>query len=493
MIVAGDFAQLPPPKGQALYSGEVSQVQLPRQTEKEQENTMGLLLWHQFTTVVILRQNMRQVGNSAANVTMRRVLERMRYKDCTIEDLIFLQSLIPVFNPEIRLSDDKWRDVSVITALNTHKDQINHMNATRFANERGRHLHYFYSVDKQSNEESGHQKKKKTATTDRPIKWTTEVQETLWQCQPYTSNHIAGCLAICIDMPIMIRYNVATELSITKGQEALVKGWTSREIPGYPGRNALETLFVELINPSKNVKIPYLPTNIVPLTKMLFSVKAVLPNDRSVSISRKQVPILLNFAMTDYCSQGKTQDVNIVDMKHCRSHQAMYVCLSRGKMVDDTLILREFDAYKLIGGLSGFLRQEFRTLDLLDEISRLRYEEKIPADIVQHLRGSTVAGYRAYMSGSLTEGARSNTHRPRQDTSSDMANAAVCPDTQLTNGFVSWRWDSLDWSCAFDSYLTILLFIWKNYRSAWLSGLSSYSENLRYLGVAFQSLENGTE
>jgi hypothetical protein len=83
MIVAGDFAQLPPAKGLALYSGAVSTNQDARQTSKEQDNTLGVLLWHQFVTVVILRQNMRQVGLSESDKLLRGALERMRYRDCT--------------------------------------------------------------------------------------------------------------------------------------------------------------------------------------------------------------------------------------------------------------------------------------------------------------------------------------------------------------------------------------------------------------------------
>ncbi|RXW13813.1 hypothetical protein EST38_g12040 [Candolleomyces aberdarensis] len=150
VIVAGDFAQLPPAKGQTLYSGEVAKIQSPRQVQKDQENTIGLLLWHQFTTVVILRKNMRQDTDSPEDTRLRTALEHMRFKDCTADDLEFLRSRIPAYNNAIDMTDSAWKNVSVITAWNTHKDQINAMNAVRFARESGKTLHYFYSVDKES-------------------------------------------------------------------------------------------------------------------------------------------------------------------------------------------------------------------------------------------------------------------------------------------------------------------------------------------------------
>ncbi|KAF5336919.1 hypothetical protein D9611_002865 [Ephemerocybe angulata] len=403
VIVAGDFAQLPPAKGQPLYSGEVSRSQLARQVQRDQENTLGMLTWHHFVTVVILKQNMRQRGVSENDHRMRRALEHMRYKDCDYDDIEFLRSRIPEFNPELTLNDDRWRDVSVITAWNTHKDQINEMNAKRFALEHHEELRYFYSIDKQAQATGGQRKRKSTATSTRPIRLTTTVQQALWMSPPYTSEHIPACIPICKGMPIMIRSNEATELCITKGQEAVVHGWTSHEIPGYPDKFALDTLFVELVNPPKTVQLPHLPSNIVPLTKISTSISAVLPNDRRLSISRKQVPVQLNFAMTDYASQGKTRSVNPVDIKHCRNHQAIYTALSRGTSADDTLILRDFNASKLTGGLSGYLRQEFRTLELLDEITTLRYEGVLPPDQVGRLRESTVKAYQAWKSQAKRE------------------------------------------------------------------------------------------
>ena len=60
MIFAGDFAQLPPAIGQEhalLYSRTVGSN--PRSL-KDQEAAIGKALWHQITTVVVLRENMRQ-------------------------------------------------------------------------------------------------------------------------------------------------------------------------------------------------------------------------------------------------------------------------------------------------------------------------------------------------------------------------------------------------------------------------------------------------
>ncbi|KAF9521713.1 hypothetical protein CPB83DRAFT_735556, partial [Crepidotus variabilis] len=81
--------------------------------------------------------------------------------------------------------------------------------------------------------------------------------------------------------------------------------------------------------------------------------------------------------ITDYTSQGKTRPVNLVDIADCRTSMACYVALSRGVSAAKTAILRPFASKKLTSGISGYLRQEFRELELLDEITRLVHEGEI--------------------------------------------------------------------------------------------------------------------
>jgi len=81
-----------------------------------------------------------------------------------------------------------------------------------------------------------------------------------------------------------------------------------------------------------------------------------------------QIEALPNFAMTDYASQGKTRQYNVVDLTYSRSHQGYYTALSRSSSAAGTLILSSFHPSKITGGASGALRQEFRELELLDNI-----------------------------------------------------------------------------------------------------------------------------
>ena len=173
----------------------------------------------------------------------------------------------------------------------------------------------------------------------------------------------------------MIWYNFATELCMTHGQKGYIHGWQSRM--GKKNQLVLDTLFIKLKNPPSEVQFEGLPLNVVPIYPTTNSIYASLPNDDRILITRTQVEVLVNFAMTDFGSQGKTRPYNVGDLNNLQMHQSYYTALSRSASAEGTLILQGFDPRKITGKCSGALRQEFRELEILDEITRFRYEGKL--------------------------------------------------------------------------------------------------------------------
>ncbi|KAF8230319.1 hypothetical protein L208DRAFT_1476726 [Tricholoma matsutake] len=152
---------------------------------------------------------------------------------------------------------------------------------------------------------------------------------------------------------------------------------------------------MDKVNSPSQVQLDNLPLNVVPLTQTTVSTSCLLPDDTSLTISRNQVEILPNWAMTDYASQGKTRPQNVVDLSYSRSHQAYYTALSRSSTAAGALILTGFYPHKITGGASRALRQEFCELEILDKITRLNFEGKLPVHMVQaDRRNSLIAMYR---------------------------------------------------------------------------------------------------
>jgi hypothetical protein len=148
MLFAGDFAQLPPAIGQehaSLYSRTVGRNST---NVRDQEAAVGKALWHQVTTVVILQQNMRQRQQTVKDAKLRQALTNMRYKACTAEDIAFLRSCVSSQLPgRASITSNDFHNVSIITALNIHKDEINHLGSMRFAQETQQELVDFFSED----------------------------------------------------------------------------------------------------------------------------------------------------------------------------------------------------------------------------------------------------------------------------------------------------------------------------------------------------------
>jgi hypothetical protein len=290
MIFAGDFAQLPPVIGQqnsALYSRTVGRNVTSLQ---DQEAAIGKALWHQVTTVVILRTNMRQRTQSTEDALFRQTLANMRYKVCTPTDIAFLKTQILCGLPgRPCVNDRRFHNTSIITSLNTLKDKINCLGSIRFACESGQDLVDFVSLDSIPSEDIETTKhKRKLAGRKRQVKHgkiPLNIQKVLWD-QPACANTklILGKLPLCIGMPVMIRNNAATEMCITKGQEAVVYGW--QEVEGLDGMNVLDTLFVKLQNPPTPVNLDGLPQDVVPLTRNSVTTCCSLPDDTTLTICR---------------------------------------------------------------------------------------------------------------------------------------------------------------------------------------------------------------
>jgi hypothetical protein len=240
VIFAGDFAQLPPVGGGeaiSLYSGNIGTQIYSGMSHYGQESAIGRALWHQVTTVVILRQNMRQKNQSSDDIKFRTALENMRYRSCTSDDIEFLRSRVtgPGQNRP-KLAEKRFRNVSIITAWNSQKDRINEMGCARFAKATGQPLVHLYSVDKWvvyedfPDKMTGRRRKRRSKVAENCNISPTD-QEKLWDLPYHATDHFPGKLSICMGMPVMIRHNDATELCITKGQEGTIAGWQACKGP----------------------------------------------------------------------------------------------------------------------------------------------------------------------------------------------------------------------------------------------------------------------
>jgi len=81
--------------------------------------------------------------------------------------------------------------------------------------------------------------------------------------------------------------------------------------------------------------------------------------------------------MTDYTSQGKSKDFNVVHLSSCYSHMLYYICLSRSTSAAGTIIIQGFEPTIITGGCSGYFRQKFHEHEIFDDLTTLTYENKL--------------------------------------------------------------------------------------------------------------------
>ncbi|KAJ7710659.1 hypothetical protein B0H17DRAFT_851626, partial [Mycena rosella] len=81
-----------------------------------------------------------------------------------------------------------------------------------------------------------------------------------------------------------------------------------------------------------------------------------------------------------------------------KTHMLYYVALSHGITAGGTIIVQGLNVSKITSGISGFLRQELRKLEILDEITRSRCEGLLSPSITSLYRRRLIRSFHAWNS-----------------------------------------------------------------------------------------------
>ncbi|KIM40837.1 hypothetical protein M413DRAFT_72469 [Hebeloma cylindrosporum] len=254
--------------------------------------------------------------------------------------------------------------------------------------------------------------------------------------------------------------------------------------------------------------------------------------------------------MTDYAAQGKTRPNNVVDLGHCKNHQSYYTALSRSASAAGTMLVQAFSAKKITGGISGYLRQEFRELEILNTITKKAYEGRLPESVKGRLRNVIIRAYQRssdYLKEGDQEWHPAIRWRPQETQvqeagqdgfwsetlNSTMAVSSIEQTKKTKNmiplkltmsnpskkgkekekntaqfpqpkkmkcsshsavgiGPLGLKWDSRNYSCGYDSLFTILYNIWSDDVSSASRDISSCSNFMDILCDKFREMERGS-
>jgi hypothetical protein len=202
--------------------------------------------------------------------------------------------------------------------------------------------------------------------------------------------------------------------------------------------------------------------------------------------------------------------------------------------VAGTALIQNFTEDKITCGISGWLRQEFRELNVLDEITRLHYENIIPDNIAGPLRNPMIRAYYIWMKETKDDqdwhpaiqykSWETKIKLKESDATWDIKMFDALRKTDGKKGLLSKRcpydinklnpgqttknprietthnvsvlrgltWNPKDYSCAYDSLYTILYNIWVEDATLWSECFENLTEYLVMLSQGFKLVRNGT-
>ena len=358
MIFTGDFGQLRPILDASLYSHNL--VHSPGIESCRGKTTicalMGVYLWRQVTTVVLLKINQRQADDAAyANI-----LERVRTGEATKSrdvsgapsDLELLKSRYMdrlTFSTKATLPN--FEHAPIIVGRKKIHDILNLRIMGHHANSTGVTVHLYHSRDRIAGQ---------LVTGDEMTQ--------LWKLSSTTTHDSLGKLPLFPGMKVMVQENLAFGHKVVNGTEGTVQNIIYEEDGG---RRFAAVVYIHV--PGAGKICADATNDIIPIFPEWTSFYWYRANGHRVSVSRTQLPLLPSYAYTDYKSQGRSLAEAIVDPESASSLQGVYVMLSRVRSLTGLAVLRPFRVSKVIQRLSQELRTELRRLEYLDHQTQLSH------------------------------------------------------------------------------------------------------------------------
>lgn len=204
MVLAGDFAQLPPIGDVRLYKKmDISGLALGA-LKHAQAKVLGKLLWLSIETVVILHEVVRQGGSE--NKRFVELLQRLHTGICMREDYVLLKGRVM---QEVGLMmDNEWCAAPVIITNNATRDAINVRATQAFAERTGSNVHWYDALDMH----------KRSKINDRAL------IENLEKQHSGQTKHRLRRILFVIGMPVLINQNFDVKAGVVNGSWGIYMG-----------------------------------------------------------------------------------------------------------------------------------------------------------------------------------------------------------------------------------------------------------------------------
>ncbi|KAF8433752.1 hypothetical protein L210DRAFT_812138, partial [Boletus edulis BED1] len=117
---------------------------------------------------------------------------------------------------------------------------------------------------------------------------------------------------------------------------------------------------------SSSISIEGLPRSVMPIFPKTIQFTHRISREKSIRVSRTQLPLVPAWAFTDYKVQGASMDRVVIDLASARGIQNAYVMLSRATCLKKLAVLRWFSSHRVFSRLQEDLRTELQRIAHLD-------------------------------------------------------------------------------------------------------------------------------
>ena len=364
VILCGDLHQFPPvacAKSEALYHPVVL-------AQDSDEAKIGRRIYEEFSTVVVLREQMR-----VTDQIWRSFLVRLRYGNVQRSDLTILRNLL-LQNSPINSSSPPWADASLITPRHAVRAHWNEASLRKACSENSQRLLICHAED---------------TFKGRPL----SLHERYALAQRGLGDNrrkhkdLPEMIELAIGMKVMVTSNIATDLDITNGARGTIVDIILDPEEPPLGGSAVHTLkhlpqcVLVKLNRTRAARLDGLEEGVVPIFPAKSSMQ-ILVERKTRTVARSQYPITAAYCFTDYRSQGQTIPHVIVDIASPPSGKLslfnLYVALSRSSGRESIRLLREFDDEIFLESHEPELVLEDERLDELDNATKVWWQKIIP-------------------------------------------------------------------------------------------------------------------
>ena len=377
VVLCGDLHQFPP-----VACGKREALYYPLDTKDSVDAQVGRQTYEEFSTVVILKEQMR-----VSDPTWRNFLMDLRNGRVESHHLKMLRTLLlkrptpdesprwplDVDNPPtsslpaVDFTTQPWADAALITPRHAVRTQWNEAASQKLCSETGERLFICPALD-----------------TIKGAPLTLEERYALTNRHKNTkrrrNKELPETILLAIGMKVMVTNNLQTDLDITNGARGVITNiiLNHNEPPLEDGSTVHlkflpESVLVKLSR-TRAATLPHLEEGVIPIQRVSCHMQ-IKVNGKSRTVIRTQFPITGADSFTDYRAQGQTIPYVIIDIAPPPTSGLslfnLYVSLSRSSGRETIRLLRDFDDEMFL---------QAHEPELIDEDERLKEMDKITGE-----------------------------------------------------------------------------------------------------------------